>query len=51
MADMTETGFYPLAIIARLMNVTPRHVQRLAIQGVIPAAQRGRYDPPASMVM
>ncbi len=31
-------------IMAQLLNLTPRHVQRLASQGHIPKAGRGRYE-------
>jgi len=33
-----------VAVIGRLLNLTPRHLQRLATDGVIPKAARGRYE-------
>jgi phage terminase Nu1 subunit (DNA packaging protein) len=35
---------YPATIIAKLFNLTERHVQRLAKDGIIPKAARGKYE-------
>ena len=35
---------YPLDVIAKLLDLTPRRVQQLAADGVIPKAERGKYD-------
>ena len=34
----------PLAVIARLLDLSERRVQQLSREGVIPKAERGRYD-------
>lgn len=34
----------PLAVIAKLLDLTERRVQQLSREGVIPKAERGRYD-------
>jgi phage terminase Nu1 subunit (DNA packaging protein) len=34
----------PIAVIARLLDLTERRVQQLARDGVIPKAERGQYD-------
>lgn len=34
----------PIAVIARLLDLTERRVQQLSRDGVIPRAERGRYD-------
>lgn len=34
---------YAVATIAQLLNITPRRVQQLAREGVIPRAENGRY--------
>ena len=34
----------PIAVIARLLDLTERRVQQLGRDGVIPKAERGRYD-------
>lgn len=34
----------PVAFIAKLLLLTPRHVQRLASDGVIPRPERGQYE-------
>jgi phage terminase Nu1 subunit (DNA packaging protein) len=34
----------PLDAISKLLDVTPRRVQQLAAEGVIPKAQRGKYE-------
>jgi phage terminase Nu1 subunit (DNA packaging protein) len=35
---------YPVDAIAKLLNLTPRRVQQLAREGVIPRAEKGKYD-------
>lgn len=35
---------YPVGTIAKLLRMTDRRVQQLAKEGVIPKAERGRYD-------
>ena len=35
---------YPVATIAKLLCLTPRRVQQLSQEGVIPRAERGRYE-------
>src|SRR4030067_1573387 len=35
---------YPVAVISKLLDLTPRRVQHLANEGVIPRAERGRYE-------
>jgi hypothetical protein len=35
---------YPVGTIAKLLMLTDRRVQQLAKEGVIPKAERGRYD-------
>ena len=42
MSDARAT--YPLDVIAKLLDLTPRRVQQLSGEGVIPRAERGRYD-------
>ncbi len=49
MTDQSEQptradGTQPVGVMARLLNLTPRHLQRLATDGVIPKAARGRYE-------
>jgi phage terminase Nu1 subunit (DNA packaging protein) len=34
----------PIAVIARLLDLTERRVQQLGREGIIPRAERGRYD-------
>lgn len=34
----------PPETLAKLLNLTPRRIQQLANEGVIPRAERGRYD-------
>ena len=36
---------WPTEKMARMIDVTPRHLQRLALDGIIPKADRGRYRP------
>ena len=38
------TPTYPVATIAKLLRLTERRVQQLSKEGVIPKAERGRYD-------
>lgn len=35
---------YPVAVIAKLLDLTPRRVQHLANEGIIPRAEKGRYE-------
>jgi phage terminase Nu1 subunit (DNA packaging protein) len=35
---------YPVAVISKLLDLTPRRVQQLASEGVIPRAEKGRYE-------
>jgi phage terminase Nu1 subunit (DNA packaging protein) len=42
-AELDVFGPAPLAIIARLLNITERRVAQLAKEGVIPRASRGKY--------
>ena len=35
---------FPLDTIAKLLDLTPRRVQQLSAEGVIPKAERGRYE-------
>jgi phage terminase Nu1 subunit (DNA packaging protein) len=35
---------YPVDAIAKLLNLTPRRIRQLVAEGVIPRAERGRYD-------
>jgi phage terminase Nu1 subunit (DNA packaging protein) len=35
---------FPLQTIAKLLDLTPRRVQQLSNEGVIPKAERGRYE-------
>jgi hypothetical protein len=41
---MSATATYPLDVIARLLMLTPRRVQQLVKEGIIPKAERGRYE-------
>ncbi len=43
---MSDAGMplYPASTIAKLFNLTERRVQQLAKEGVIPKAERGKYD-------
>jgi hypothetical protein len=36
-------GTFPATVIARLFNVSDRHVRRLAAEGIIPKAARNQY--------
>jgi hypothetical protein len=40
---MLAADLYPLEAVAQVLNITPRHVQRLAKTGIIPPASQGRY--------
>ena len=40
---MPEGDLYPLEAIAQALNLTPRHVQRLAKAGIIPPVSQGQY--------
>jgi hypothetical protein len=40
---MPEADLFPLEAIAQVLNITPRHLQRLAKAGIIPPANQGRY--------
>ena len=40
---MAKTTF-PLDTIAKLLDLTPRRIQQLSSEGVIPKAERGRYE-------
>lgn len=35
---------YPVSVIAKLLRLTERRVQQLSKEGVIPRAERGRYE-------
>jgi len=39
-----QTGFYPVSTVAALLNLRRRRVQQLAQAGIIPKAERGRYN-------
>ena len=39
-----STATYPVTTIAKLLILTPRWVQHLAREGVIPKSERGRYE-------
>ena len=39
-----STATYPVTTIAKLLILTPRWVQHLAQEGVIPKLERGRYE-------
>lgn len=38
------TPTYPVAVIAKLLRLTERRVQQLSKEGIIPRAERGRYE-------
>ena len=38
------TNAQPIAVIAKLLDLTERRVQQLSREGVIPKAERGQYD-------
>jgi phage terminase Nu1 subunit (DNA packaging protein) len=38
------TQTYPVSVISKLLDLTPRRVQILANEGVIPRAEKGRYE-------
>ena len=35
---------YPAATMAKLLMLTPRRLQQLATEGIIPKVERGRYE-------
>lgn len=41
---MAAPQTYPVETVARLLDLTPRRVQQLSKEGVIPKAERGRYE-------
>lgn len=41
---MADAATYSVEIIARLLDLTTRRVQQLSQEGVIPKAERGRYE-------
>lgn len=41
---MADGPTYPTGTIAKLLRLTPRRVQQLTAEGVIPKAERGRYE-------
>lgn len=41
---MAAAADYPVSTIAKLLDLTERRVQQLAAQGVLPKADRGRYE-------
>jgi phage terminase Nu1 subunit (DNA packaging protein) len=41
---MPSPATYPLDTISKLLDLTPRRVQQLAKEGVIPRAEHGRYE-------
>lgn len=41
---MTNSPTYPVATIAKLLMISERRVQQLTKEGVIPKAERGRYE-------
>lgn len=41
---MSGPATHPLAAIAKLLMITERRVQQLSLEGVIPRAERGRYE-------
>lgn len=40
----TKARGVPVATVAKMLNLTPRRVQQLAAEGVLPKPSRGRYD-------
>jgi phage terminase Nu1 subunit (DNA packaging protein) len=46
---MTNTPSYPVSTIAKLFDLTERRVQQLAAEGVIPRANKGKYELVASV--
>jgi len=38
------TQTYPVAVISKLLDLSPRRVYQLANEGVIPRAEKGRYE-------
>lgn len=44
MPKANNQQYYPVTTIAKIFGVTDRRVQKLAKDGVIPKAERGKYD-------
>ena len=44
MVSDAPRGSVPAAAMAKLLELTPRRLQQLVAEGVIPRAQRGRYE-------
>ncbi len=40
---MAEPTTYPIATIAKLLDISPRRIRQLVDEGVIPREERGRY--------
>lgn len=40
---MSDSGAVDVTMLARLLNLTPRRIQQLAVEGVIPKDERGKY--------
>lgn len=40
---MSDSGAVDVTMLARLLNLTPRRIQQLAAEGVIPKDERGKY--------
>ncbi|MCA9362639.1 terminase small subunit, Nu1 [Candidatus Kaiserbacteria bacterium] len=40
---MSSTS-YPLATVAKILNISERRIQQLVKDGILPKAQRGKYD-------
>ncbi len=41
MSDLT----WPADKMAKMIDVTPRHLRRMVSEGIIPKHERGRYNP------
>ena len=41
---MPAPATYPVETICKLLDLTPRRLQQLAAEGVLPRGERGRYD-------
>jgi len=46
---VTSSLFHPASTLAKLFAITERRIQQLAKEGIIPKAERGKYDLIASM--
>ena len=44
MSDAPAPATYPIGTIARLLDLTERQIYNLAARGVLPRAERGRYE-------